>query len=127
MVRIQEPQTVLSTDDLLEKFLSISAFDSTYDFHSPRNYENFPDFKIVAQKNVTIPADSLENVVGTKTITMGGRLNFHQRTKENPGPHTVYDTNELAMIIVADRGTVLGEAPTPTGVGMKGTLYFYDN
>jgi len=125
VVRMREPQNVTSPDDLVSKFLVPSAFDDRYDEFSPRNYENMTDFTVVAKQKLFLPADDITGAGPTKNYSVGGRLNFHQRTKETAGINTVYDTNELAIIIVADKGSTLNNSGFK--FEWKGTMYFYDN
>jgi hypothetical protein len=125
LVRLKEPQFFLSNDDIIRRFLTLSAFADRYDYNSPRNYENMNDFQVVGYKNVSFPVDSITGQNPDKILQIGGKLNFHQRTKEVAGVATSYDTNELCLIMVADRGG--GGAGDQMGVQWKGTLYFYDN
>lgn len=125
LISIRDPQTVISNTDIITKFLQPSVFDNKYDYHSPRNYENYTDFKILSQKNIFLPADSISGHVATRNVTMGGKLNFHQRYKVSPQAHSVFDTNELAIIFVADSGDLA--ASNGISVQYSGTMYFYDN
>jgi hypothetical protein len=83
---------------------------------------------VIGYKNIYFPPDQVNGQNPDKILQMGGKLNFHQRTKEVAGVATSYDTNELCLIMVADRGAnnnvALAEHMT---VQWKGTLYFYDN
>jgi len=128
LVRLKEPQFFNTNVDIISRFLTKSAFADRYDFNSPRNYENINDFQVIGYKNIYFPPDQVNGQNPDKILQMGGKLNFHQRTKEVAGVATSYDTNELCLIMVADRGAnnnvALAEHMT---VQWKGTLYFYDN
>lgn len=125
LVRLKEPQFFTSNDDIIRRFMTLSAFNDKYDFNSPRNYENMNDFQVLGYKNLYFPPDQITGTNPDKILKMGGKLNFHQRTKEVAGVATSYDTNELCLIAVGDRGSIA--ANDQMTIQWKGTLYFYDN
>lgn len=128
LVRLKEPQLFTTSDDIISKFLVPSAFNNKYDIMSPRNYENFSDIEIVASKNVYLPGDTEPNQTSTKIFSLGGKLGFHQRTREVAGAYSSYDTNELCLIAVAERGSN-SAVPIFDVIRLEftGSLYFYDN
>lgn len=127
LVLAKEPQNLTTSDDIISKLLKPSAFNDKYDILSPRNYENMNDFRIIASKNIYLKADTEPNQTDSRIFSMGGTLGFHQRTKEVAGAYTNYDTNELILVALAERGDINAPQYDFVRLEFTGTLYFYDN
>lgn len=127
LVRIKEPQNIVSNDDLIQKMFIVSPFDTRYDYTSSRNYENMTDFAIVGYKHITLKNDDFPTEVPRRDAQMGGRLTFHQRTLEVAGAVSTYSTNELALVVLVDRGNTTAVPPPCISLQWKGTMYYYDN
>lgn len=127
LVCAKEPQNLTTSDDIISKLFLPSAFGNKYDIQSPRNYENMNDFRIIASKSIYLKGDTEPNQTDSRIFSLGGRLNFHQRTKEVAGSYTTYDTNELILVALAERGDVNSPKYDYVRLEFTGTMYFYDN
>ena len=97
-----EPQ-----EALLTKLLAASAFDSTYDSNSPRNFEYMKEFEVLATKNVYIKLDDDQLDANVhkpqKQFAFGGKLNHHVRIEKGSDEK---HSNQLALIALCDQGSL---------------------
>ena len=119
-----EPQ-----EALLTKFFATSAFDSTYDANSPRNFEYMKEFEVIASKNVYIKLEDNELDANVhkpqKQFSFGGKLNHHVRIEKGGDEK---HSNQLALIAVADQGSLDDPLDdTHMEIEWQNTIYYVDN
>lgn len=132
-------QPFVTLTDILGKFIMPNSFASggtIYDINGSRDPDYFKNFRVVAQKIVTLPVDQITGDIPVKQFSMGCKYKeFHVRTNDND---PTLSMGQLFLIITADRGNIGGTNSTVSGVpivqsgtgcnfGYEITHYFYDN
>jgi hypothetical protein len=139
------PGTVVSTTNAGLQLFDYSVWSNVIDTNSSRTQNYMSQYKLIAKKYVTLPADSISGDVVQKTLTMPIKYfkgkGFHIKyTGSNASNYlTDIQNNQLIMTVRADYGncstatvstsTTIPQTAVNTGVrfsyGWK--HYFYDN